>query len=426
MRAADSSPLDRVLRRLRLARLTVVEQHNRQQRQKWNTQKEALDRERQELRAVLASTRAELAAARDEQHRLGAAARASRDRVKALVTETRAVRARWKEEHEGALVAREEVRRLRATLGAPREDMLSLLPVRAAAAPSRHAPDAVALEAGHAARSVDYEEARHAWRSGDRPAGSRQVTSAGMSFTIPADVGEEASLSHRLSLGWLPIDDIIRIRPFAVGGVMLDIGGNIGTTCIPRVVFGDFSRACAAEPDAVNYRCLVGNIIDNGLSGRILPQRVAIASRNGSARLRRSRQIGGHQLLADGASSAEFDEVPCLTVDAWLEQMDVPVESVSFVKVDTQGWDPHAIAGAPRLLARKEVVWQIEVSPSMMLAAGYSVADLAALVAAHFTHVKEMDPTDGRGLRPATELPEMLAALQGRRRFTNVILLNAS
>lgn len=321
---------------------------------------------------------------------------------------------------------RQNLRQALAIIGSARDDLRAVLPIRAAAAPTRHAPESAALDQRLAALSPPYADARAAWRRGDRPP-LIERTILGLRFSIPDDGLAPGSLSFRLANDWLPLDDIVRVRPFAVGGVMLDIGGNIGTTCIPRVVYGDFSRAYVAEPDLNNYRCLVGNVLDNGLAGRILPDRVAISSRDGTTRLRRAAQIGGHHLLDDTQEwRGEFTEVPCLTIDTWLAKLGVVPESVSFVKVDTQGWDPHVIAGAPGLLARREIVWQIEASPSMMANAGYSVADLSALVTPHFTHFKELEPADGRGLRPVTELVDLFGAMQGRRRFTNLILLNAT
>jgi hypothetical protein len=91
--------------------------------------------------------------------------------------------------------------------------------------------------------------------------------------------------------------------------------------------------------------------------------------------------------------------------------------------VDTQGWDGHVLAGGRGLLQRRGIVWQIEVSPSMMQTSGRGVGDVTALIGTHFTQVKDLGShSDGR-LRPASDLPDILAALHDRR-FTNLLLLN--
>ena len=51
--------------------------------------------------------------------------------------------------------------------------------------------------------------------------------------------------------------------------VLLDIGANLGTICIPLVAAGHFARAIAVEPDPLNLRLLRTNIALNDLQGRI-------------------------------------------------------------------------------------------------------------------------------------------------------------
>src|SRR5574342_110776 len=64
----------------------------------------------------------------------------------------------------------------------------------------------------------------------DMPATSDTVRIAGLVWWIPADDRKPGSLSDRLLHRELPLAEILRTRPFARGGVMIDIGANIGTT----------------------------------------------------------------------------------------------------------------------------------------------------------------------------------------------------
>jgi FkbM family methyltransferase len=203
---------------------------------------------------------------------------------------------------------------------------------------------------------------------------------------------------------------------------MLDVGANVGTTSITRVVLGDFAYAYCAEPNAANYLCLVGNVIDNLLRGRVLPDRVAVSSSEGVARLLRAGTIGGHKLTAKPEGKAE-ERVRTVTLDAWLERLAVPVADVTFVKVDTQGWDLHVLQGAGHLLQLRRAIWQIEVSPRMMKAAGSSIEDLCTLAQAHFTSVVVVG--GAARLRPVAEVGAVLESELRQRRFTNLILMNA-
>lgn len=281
--------------------------------------------------------------------------------------------------------------------------------------------------AAWASRSVTYAVARAQWarEGGSRPEGGRQQRIDGLTWAIPDDRTDPGSLSHRmLHRQWLPIDDIGEVRPFAAGGVMLDIGANIGTTSIPRIVLGDFARVCAAEPDSVNFACLVENVLANGLGGLVLPDRVAISSAVGTARLRRASGMGGHHLLVDGSAAEAMEDVEVLTVERWLERLQVAPGDVRFVKVDTQGWELQVLLGALPLLAGRRAAWQIEVSPAMLKRARSRPEDLIALVATHFTHVRELGRPGAPPWRPTGDLPEVLSRVEEQGRFGNLLLFN--
>jgi FkbM family methyltransferase len=280
-----------------------------------------------------------------------------------------------------------------------------------------------AADARLATLSTDYVTARSRWMQDGPPAGTRHVVAAGLDWFVPPDATDEGSLSHRLlTLRGLPLDDLGLVRQFVVGGVMLDIGANIGTTSIPRVVLGDFSRVYAAEPNLENFTCLVGNTLANGLTGRIIPDRVALSNTTGDARLLRTRKIGSHRLADDTENGTET--VPCFTLDDWLVRLAVAPADVRFVKVDTQGWDVQVLMGGSSLLARRHVVWQIEVSPPMMARAGTTLLDLETLIARRFTHVGDMSPHTNRPVLPAPEVGALLADVASNRRFANLLLFN--
>jgi FkbM family methyltransferase len=209
--------------------------------------------------------------------------------------------------------------------------------------------------------------------------------------------------------------------------VLLDIGANLGRMAIPRVVLGDFERAYCAEPDPVNFAALVRNVVSNGLRGLVLPDQVAIGSTNESAQLHRARYPGGHTLNSAGQAHAETVEVPCWTLDAWCGRLSIDPELVSYVKVDTQGWEGHVLRGASALLAHRHIAWQLEVQPALLEAAGTPVDDFYERCAERFTHFIDLDKV-ARGPRPrrTRELPEALEYLIGRKAPTDIVLFNAS
>lgn len=275
-----------------------------------------------------------------------------------------------------------------------------------------------------AALSREYAAAREACADAEALTGVRQATAGGLSWSLPVDRDEPGTLSHRIiHEGWLPLDDIAAVRPFARGEAMLDIGANVGTTSIPRAVLGDFDRIYAAEPEPDNYRCLVANVRANGVAGRVCPDRVAVSNRPGAMSLRRATGMGGHHLL-DEPGEHDTVSVEVVTLDAWLARLGVPFDDIRFVKVDTQGWDVRVLEGAQALLAHRRAVWQIEVSVPMMKRAGSRPEDLVAQVGAHFTHVRELDKAATAPWVPSAQFADVLARMTERRQFGNVLLLN--
>jgi FkbM family methyltransferase len=211
----------------------------------------------------------------------------------------------------------------------------------------------------------------------------------------------------------IPFGAILQSREVAIGGVMLDIGANLGRTSLPRVLLGDVRAVYGAEADNANYACLVHSVVDNGVRGFVLPDHLAISADDGTATLRKSRYVGGHRLVTEGHHvDLEVRPVRTRRVDTWIAELGIDVAEVSFVKVDVQGWEPGVIRGAPRLLALRHAAWQLEIDPHLLNLAGSSVAEFIALVEPHFTHFVDIR-TDAPGTRhrPIAELAEALAYL---------------
>jgi FkbM family methyltransferase len=235
---------------------------------------------------------------------------------------------------------------------------------------------------------------------------------------VPKDARTEGQLAHRLvHEKRLPFVDLLRTRETISNGTMLDIGANVGLTSVTRALLGDADVVYAAEPAPDNFACLVRAVLDNGLRGVVLPDRVAISDHDGTATLRLSGSIGGHALVA----GAKGIEVPTLRLDTWVRTLKVDVDAIRYVKIDTQGHEAHVLAGASDLLARPGVVWELEFSPPHLQKAGRDPAALITHLQGVFTHFIDLNPhAPGDRLRPIAELPEALAYLE--RSFTNLLV----
>lgn len=316
---------------------------------------------------------------------------------------------------------RHELKRLLVFDRAPGRLITPLLIERVRTMHQVSSPDAADRERSFAEKTAIYRSLRDRLRRED-PTPAHVAEISGLTMWVPDDACTIGSLSARILKGrWLPVDDIARVRRFVVGGTMLDIGANVGTTSIPRLALGDFAVVYAAEPHPANYECLVTNVVRNGLEGRLLPDRVAIASWDGHGRLREASQIGGHHLLlSDRVTDRQAENVTCLTLDSWIRRLGVSPSEITFVKVDVQGWDAHVLMGAPVLRAHRHIAWQMELAPRHMGRSGIDVRLLCALAEATFTHLQQLD-AGAEIARPITELAALLDRIDSRGGYTNVL-----
>lgn len=123
---------------------------------------------------------------------------------------------------------------------------------------------------------------------------------------------------------------------------LIDVGANIGTIVIPALARGLMQSATAIEPHPTNLRLLRANLALNGLSERVrvLAQAVGAESHASLFLTESSTNSGNHSIGRTGlpVASTRLDDVDC-PHDGALLWMDI------------EGYEGHALRGAPNLLA---------------------------------------------------------------------------
>jgi FkbM family methyltransferase len=243
-------------------------------------------------------------------------------------------------------------------------------------------------------------------------------------LVAPDDPGR---IEHALTHQHFPYRVITQTREVAIGGVMIDIGANTGRMSLPRVILGDATRAYCAEPEPLNYECLVRNVRDNQLTGLVFPDRLAIGAEDGTVRLERAKSTGGHRVIDRGAASKrEVLDVRVLRLDTWVDLLGLDMSEVRFIKVDVQGSELDVLRGAARVLEQKHIAWQIEIDLTILARRGVAASGVFAIMQRHFTHFLDLNRhlTTER-VRPTSELSAALSYVTGGSDGrTDVVLFN--
>lgn len=165
---------------------------------------------------------------------------------------------------------------------------------------------------------------------------------------------------------WLPL-----------GGTYVDVGSHIGYFALAasRLV-GTEGHVIALEPDPESFRRLAGQVHRNGLTN-IRAIQAAAWSDPGTVRFASS-------LDADtGVRGAVVDHVSAtIEVDATTLDDLVGSATPDVVKIDVEGGELQALAGASRVIAQPSVRWLVEVHSDLLQIevtdlfrrAGYEVA----------------------------------------------------
>ena len=189
---------------------------------------------------------------------------------------------------------------------------------------------------------------------------------------------------------------------FSPDSVFVDVGANIGLLTIYAMLSGRFAKAVAIEPDAWNRSILQQNLEINGLSDVVTVLDKAVSSKKGTMTFHRDQMnLGAHSLEPGFTTSpGDADVIEVDTLDSLLRQIDVPPDTIGFVKIDVEGPELSVLKGMPDILAN---------SPSLMVEATFDAQDAAGrsdvmdrlrlLVGDHYSACCELGDPNKRNLR---------------------------
>ena len=224
------------------------------------------------------------------------------------------------------------------------------------------------------------------------------------------------------------------LRPGS-GDVVVDVGANIGMTCIALLKHAYFRQALAFEPCADNFTLLERNIRQNGMEGAIRAYRCALSDMPGERIMERSEDNCGDNRLrssspcipaALGEDRRRCEQVPVRTLDEVLAaDGTVDPGRIGLVWVDIQGHEGQFFNGARRTLARGIPVVS-EFWPYGIRRGGLSPAAFTEIVSSVFTHLVHVDTKSFVfQCHDVRVVPEFFSIFGGPEDFQQIIFLSA-
>lgn len=206
--------------------------------------------------------------------------------------------------------------------------------------------------------------------------------------------------------------------------LLIDVGANIGSICIPAVIRGYVSHAMAIEPDPTNCRILRANVALNGLDAVVDVHEVAVgALDNQCLQLELSeRNWGDHRISVSdsdgqqGESVREKISVASTTLDSLIGSVD---GKAILMWMDTQGYEGHVLAGAVESIVRNRIPMVVEFWPYGMNRTGC----YESLKAAVSQYSGFYDLEAAGELQPFSKLDELFVKLQTRGGFTDLLVI---
>lgn len=170
-----------------------------------------------------------------------------------------------------------------------------------------------------------------------------------------------ATLCYRLNRGDLQgirevwLEEAYRLPFPDPCGVLLDLGANIGLTCVWLAKTYPFTRIIAVEPAPDNVVLLRRNLELNGIKGEVFE--AAIGPKDGTARFQVNRNSNQGRLLDSGTP------VAMVSVDSILQTL--LVSQLDLIKVDIEGGEQELFLGPTSWLDHTKAII-IEFHPTLV------------------------------------------------------------
>ncbi|KAL6894543.1 hypothetical protein ACP4OV_008641 [Aristida adscensionis] len=139
------------------------------------------------------------------------------------------------------------------------------------------------------------------------------------------------------------------------GGVVVDVGANVGMAAFAAAVMG--FRVVAFEPVFENLQRICDGVYLNRVQDRVVVYHAAASDRIGNITMHKViGRLDNSAISATGAKLAfkSNEEIAVEVATIPLDEVIPDAERVLMIKIDVQGWEYHVLRGATKLLSRRK------------------------------------------------------------------------
>lgn len=176
-------------------------------------------------------------------------------------------------------------------------------------------------------------------------------------------LGKWAEESGRLDHDQSALPQVLPFIP--IGGVVVDIGANIGTHTIAYA--RKASLVFAFEPFGPAFECLEYNM--KGLHN-VEVFKLALGSKKGKAKISCANENFGMASISE-----EGEEIEINTLDALFKS------KIDFIKIDAEGFEIEILEGGKKMIEKSKPVMYIEVNEHTLRLKGHTKQDLLDKIA---------------------------------------------
>lgn len=166
------------------------------------------------------------------------------------------------------------------------------------------------------------------------------------------------------------------------GDTFFDIGSNIGLHSIfASAKLKSNGRIYAFEPSIKTFNRLNENVLLNNLNSTIQTFQIGISNKNETLILNVSED--GHDAWNSFSKLLHInltlkEEISVKRLDDFIFDNSIKPDTVTFIKIDVEGWELHVLSGLEKLIYSKDFnpIFLIEFTEENAFRTGYSCRDI--------------------------------------------------